>query len=282
MSSRSALMAAAARAAHLEVDQPPFLFEDTVARRLLGGQADELLSYHHKSGSHSVLMGTRLAAAARARYAEDRLREAAGSGVRQYIILGAGLDSFAYRSALATGLTVYEVDEPETSMWKREALDAAAVAVPAGVRFVPADLGIVPLIDRLVEAGLDLDRPAFVSCLGVTFYLEQTAIERTVRAVASLAGGTELVFDHVLPASERDAAGAEYAAFAESVNQAGGEPWVTTLTLGEAQTVLANAGLEVVAQRLLEDWVDPTLWRRTDAIRPSRLWAMSHARVPLR
>lgn len=98
MPSRSALMAAAARAAHLEVDRPPFLFEDTMARRLLGEQAEGLLSYHHKSGSHPVLLGTRLAVTTRARFAEDRLAAAASTGVSQYVILGAGLDSFAVRS----------------------------------------------------------------------------------------------------------------------------------------------------------------------------------------
>jgi methyltransferase (TIGR00027 family) len=280
MPSRSALMAAAARAAHLEVDQPPFIFEDALARRLLGNQADELLSYHHKSGSHPVLMGTRLAVTTRARYAEDRLADAIKRGIEQYVVIGAGLDTFAYRSTLASALMVYEVDEPETSAWKREVLDAAGVALSSGVRFVPGDLARAPLIELLVEAGLDMDRPAFVSWLGVTMYLEHSAIERTVNAVGRMAAETELVFDHVLPAAQRDEAGAEYASFAESVGAASGEPWVTSLTVEEVATMLANAGFELIAQPLLIDWVDRRLWTRNDAIRPSRLWAMSHARVP--
>jgi methyltransferase (TIGR00027 family) len=278
MPSRSALMAAAARAAHLEVDQPPFLFEDGLARRLLGNQADELLSYHHKSGSHPVLMGTRLAVTTRARYAEDRLADAIARGIKQYVILGAGLDTFAYRSTLAAGLAVYEVDEPDTSAWKREVLDAAGVAVTAGVRFVPADLVHVPLMEHLVEAGLDLERPAFVSWLGVTMYLERSAIERTLNAVGRMVAGSELVCDHVLPPAQRDEAGAEYASFAESVGAANGEPWVSSLTVDEVATMVASAGFELIAQPLLIDWVGHDLWRRSDSIRPSRLWAMAHAR----
>jgi methyltransferase (TIGR00027 family) len=272
-------MAAAARAAHLEVDQPPFLFEDKLARRMLGNQADELLSYHHKSGSHPVLMGTRLAVTTRARYAEDRLAEAVARGIEQYVILGAGLDTFAYRSSWASGLVVYEVDEPDTSAWKREVLETAGVALSARVRLVPADLVHVPLIEQLVAAGLDMNRPAFVSWLGVTMYLERSAIERTLNAVGSMAGGSELVFDHVLPPAQRDEAGAEYASFAESVGAANGEPWLTSLTVDEVAAMLVSAGFEPVAQPLLIDWVDRSMWMRDDAIRPSRLWAMAHARA---
>ena len=270
-------MAAAARAAHLEVDQPPFLFEDALARRLLGGQADELLSYHHKSGSHPILMGTRLAVTARARYAEDRLADAVARGIGQYIVLGAGLDSFAYRSPLASRLTVYELDDPDTSAWKREVLGAAHVEVPARVRFVAADLRHAELIESLSEAGFERDQPAFVSWLGVTMYLDRRSIERTLSAVAELAAGSEVVMDHVLPASQRDAAGAEYASFAESVGAANGEPWLTALSVDEARTMLAGAGLDTVTQPLLRDWVDGTVWERRDAIRPSVLWAMAHA-----
>src|ERR1700686_614296 len=240
MPSRSALMAAAARAAHLEVDQPPFLFEDTLARRMLGNQADELLSYHHKSGSHPVLMGTRLAVTTRARYAEDRLAKAIARGIEQYVILGAGLDTFAYRSTMASGVMVYEVDEPDTSAWKREVLETAGVALSAGVRLVPADLVRVPLIEQLVAAGLDMNRPAFVSWLGVTMYLALPAIERTLHA---------------------------------------GEPWVSSLTVDDGAKMLVNAGLEPIAQPLLIDWVDRSMWTRNDSIRPSRLWAMAHARA---
>lgn len=270
-------MAAAARAAHLEVDRPPYLFEDTLARRLLGERAEELLAYHHRSGSHPVLVGTRLVVTARARYAEQHLAAALRRGITQYVVLGAGLDSYGSRSA--DEVTVYEVDEPDTSAWKREVLQEAGLPVPDSVRLVPADLAHASLVESLVATGFDARRPAFVSWLGVTMYLERPAIARTLEAGGRLAPGSEVVFDHALPPEERDAAGAEYASIAEAVGVANGEPWVTALTTGEARALAQAAGLAVIAQPLLEDWVDPAMWRRSDAIRPSRLWAMLHARA---
>jgi methyltransferase (TIGR00027 family) len=261
------------------VDRPPYLFEDTLARRLLGSQADEPLSYHHTAGSHPVLMGTRVVVTPRARYVEDRLAEAVERGMRQYVILGAGLDTFAYRSPMAGQVAVYEVDQPETSAWKLELLEAASIPVPAGVRLVPADLSDGPLVDRLVEAGFDSRQPAFVSWTGVTMYLDRAAVARTLGAIGGLAAGSETVFDHVLPREQRDAAGTEYASFAESVGASNGEPWITSMAIDEVAAILAEAGLKTVAQPLLEDWVDPVLWQRTDSIRPYRLWAMAHSRV---
>lgn len=136
------------------------------------------------------------------------------------------------------------------------------------------------MIELLHDAGLDLEGPAFVSWLGVTMYLPITAIESTLRTVAGLAAGSEIVFDHVLPTNERDAAGAQYAEFAESVAAANEEPWLTAPGLVEARSLVAFAGLEIVGQPLLEQWVDSALWNRTDDLKPSVLWAIAHARVP--
>jgi methyltransferase (TIGR00027 family) len=210
---------------------------------------------------------------------EDRLAEAIERGIGQYVILGAGLDTFAYRSPMAGQVAVYEVDQPETSAWKLELLKAANIPVSAGVRLVRADLSAGSVVDRLVEAGFDRRRRAFVSWTGVTMYLDRGATASTLGAIGGLAAGSETVFDHVLPREQRDAAGTEYASFAESVGASNGEPWITSLAIDELETILAEAGLEAIAQPLLEDWVDPVLWQRTDSIRPYRLWAMAHSRV---
>lgn len=279
--SRSALMAAAARAAHLEVDRPPFLFEDTLARQLLGDQGEEPLSYQRTAGAHPILARTRLVTTARAHYAEQRLMVAVERGVRQYVILGAGLDSFAYRSPLQD-LAVYEVERPETSAWKQDRLAAAGIRVPPQAHLVPLDLGRELLLPGLKSHGFDASSPAFVSWLGVTMYLESPAIIAILHEVGELAPGSELVFDHALPAEQRDSEGAEYAALAESIGATNGEPWVTTLTAAQAEAMAVQSGLEVLAQPFLEDWVDPALWHRQDDLRPSRLWAMVHARVASR
>ncbi|MDT0343794.1 class I SAM-dependent methyltransferase [Streptomyces litchfieldiae] len=138
--SQTALAAAAARAAHLLVDGRPFLFVDDLAEALLGEDAAEHLAQHRKHGGHPVLWQARAQVACRSRYAEDRLGAAVARGVEQYVILGAGLDTFAHRSPLARRLRVFEVDRPATLRWKRRLLERAGIAVPDGVTPVPAEL----------------------------------------------------------------------------------------------------------------------------------------------
>ena len=188
----TALTAAAARAAHLVVDGEPVIFADTLALALLGERAEELLSYHTSHGTHPVLAGARAQVTCRSRYTEDALARAVGSGVTQYVILGAGLDSFAYRSGgLAGGrrVRVFEVDHPATQDWKRRALAHARVTVPDGVTFVPADLAADALPGLLAAAGFDGSAPALVSWLGVTMYLTGDAIAATLAAVGAPRAG---------------------------------------------------------------------------------------------
>ena len=111
--SRTALTAAAARAAHLIVDAEPYIFEDRAALPLLGVDAEELLDYHRLHGDHPVLAGARTQVAVRSRFAENRVAAAARRGIDQYVILGAGLDSFAYRQ-VAADVGVFEIDHPGT------------------------------------------------------------------------------------------------------------------------------------------------------------------------
>ena len=106
----TAFTAAAARAAHLIVDDDPRIFADTLAGAMLGERADELIEYHRAHGTHPILAGARAQAICRSRYAEDRLAEGAGRGIGQYVILGAGLDSFGGRSGRASRVRVFEVD----------------------------------------------------------------------------------------------------------------------------------------------------------------------------
>src|SRR5579875_1946885 len=163
--SRSAMTAAAARAAHLLVDGEPRIFADELAVPLLGAQAEPLLRYHREHGAHPILAGARAAASTRSRFTEQRLAEAAQRGVRQYVILGAGLDSYAYR-APDRGVRVFEVDHPATQAWKRAALDSAGIAVPDTVAFIPADFehaGVAQLPELLAAGGFAPAEPAFVS-----------------------------------------------------------------------------------------------------------------------
>jgi len=176
----TAFTAAAARAAHLIVDDEPRIFADTLAEAMLGERAGEFIAYHRAHGTHPILSGARAQVTCRSRYAEDRLADAIGRGAGQYVMLGAGLDSFAGRSGLARQVRVFEVDHPATQEWKRRVRP-----VPENVTLVPVDFTLDPLRDRLGQAGFDFGRPAFVSWLGVTVYLDQDAIEQTL----TVAGG---------------------------------------------------------------------------------------------
>jgi methyltransferase (TIGR00027 family) len=277
--SRTALGTAAARAAHLIVDRRPRIFEDTLALALLGDRADELVGVHHDREEAENLARMRVAMLTRSRYTEDRLAEVVARGTGQYVLLGAGLDSFAYRSPLVDRLQVFEVDHPATQAWKRERLGAASVPVPSTVTFVPVDFRVDRLTDRLVEAGYDRSRPAFVSWLGVTQYLTADAIGATLDAIGGFAAGTELVIEYLLPAEMRDAGGQALADFFMPRSAAFGEPWLTFFAPAGIGELLARRGLVVTEDVGRRDQIDPGLWERSDGLCPHELGRLALAVV---
>jgi methyltransferase (TIGR00027 family) len=143
------------------------------------------------------------------------------------VLLGAGLDSFAYRSPRSHGLRVFEVDHPATQAWKRERLAATALRAADEIRFVAVDFTVDALIDRLTDLGFDRSQPAFVSWLGVTQYLTVDAIDATLEAIGRLCPGTELVMEYLVPAAMRDADGRALADFFMPRAAGFGEPWLT-------------------------------------------------------
>jgi len=261
--SLTALTAAAARAAHLIVDHEPLIFADTLALALLGNRAGELVSYHELHAAHPVLAGARTQVTCRARYTEDSLARAAGRSVTQYVILGAGLDSFAYRSPHAGGLRVFKVDHPPTRDWKRRAFAAAKVTVPDGVTFVPANLAADSLAGPLAAAGFDA-APALVSWLGVTMYLTQGAVGQTLAAI----GGFDM-----LPEDMRDEAGAVYGTLVAQASAERDEPRLSSFTPGEMTDLARRVGFAEVRHVRQRDTIPAGLWRRSDALRPADLTA---------
>ena len=275
----TALTAAAARAAHLIVDQEPWIFADTLAAQLLGERAEELISFHKLHGTHPVLAGARVQVSCRSRYTEDALGRAVSRGVGQYVILGAGLDSFAYRSSLARRVRVFEVDHPATQDWKRRALAAAQVPVPEAVTFVAADLATDSLAGQLLAAGFDTAAPALVSWLGVTMYLTPDAVTDILTAVGRLAPGTELIADYMLPAGLRDEAGAVYGELVAAASAERGEPWLSCFAPGEMTDMARQAGFREVRNVRQRDAIPAGLWQRPDALRPAALAVLCHGAV---
>jgi methyltransferase (TIGR00027 family) len=266
--SQTALTAAAARAAHLIVDNEPLIFADTLAADLLGDRAEEFIAYHRVHGTHIVLSTARAQVICRSRYTEDRLARAVRRGVTQYVILGAGLDSFAYRAGPACRVRVFEVDHPATQQWKRTQLSNAQIPEPGGVAFVATDFEAGALSRRLIESGFDSSAPALVSWLGVTMYLTRDAISATVADLSSFAAGTELITDYMLPAHLRDAAGRTYAELVAPAAAEHGEPWLSMLAPDEMSALLAEYGFEAAEHVSQHDQVDPALWNRSDSLRP--------------
>ena len=273
------MTAAAARAAHLLVDSEPRIFADSLAALLLGDEAETYLRYHREHGDHPLLAGTRAQATCRSRFTEDQLALAAARGTAQYVILGAGLDSFACRSELAGWLRVFEVDHPATQQRKRALLAAARLAEPPTLTWVPVDFETGELIAALTAAGLDPAAPAFVSWLGVTMYLTAEAIGATLASLSRLAPGSELVTDYMLTADLRDADGVAYADLVMPDSERRGEPWLSFFTPEQMTGLLTSHGFTGVRDVRQRDAVSAALWERTDLLRPIELSRLCHATV---
>jgi methyltransferase (TIGR00027 family) len=220
--SRTALGAAGLRAAHQVLDGAA-IFADPLALRILGADADALLREAEADPSRQRL---RWFIAIRSRIAEDALAAAMKRGVRQLVVLGAGLDTYAYRAPQSQNLRIFEVDHPATQAWKRQRLIEAAIPLPAALTFVPIDFERETLADGLAAAGFDSTQQTFFTWLGVVPYLTDEAIFATLGTIAGLPGGAHVVFDYVNPAAsvadpERRAAhealSARVAALGESI-----------------------------------------------------------------
>jgi len=195
--STTAFGAAYSRARHQVIDSP-LVFEDPLAVRIIGEASGEQLMREARSTDGFITRSFRTGIVARSRIAEDELREGfASRGVRQYVVLGAGLDTFAYRNPYsASALRVFEVDHPDTQAWKRDMLRAAGVHAPASLRFVEIDFVKQRLFERLEAAGWCSDVPTAFSWLGVTMYLTPQTTFDTLRDIAAHAAkGSSVVFD---------------------------------------------------------------------------------------
>jgi methyltransferase (TIGR00027 family) len=194
-SSRTALGAATHRAVH-QVLESGRIFTDPLAVRILGADAEAAV---RDARNHPFRRRLRLFIAARTRFAEDALTAACARGVRQLVVLGAGLDTYAYRTTLGESLHIFEVDHPATQAWKRERLAQAAIPVPGTLTFVPIDFEREILADGLAAAGFEPTQQTFFTWLGVVPYLTEQAVLSTLGFIASLPGGAHVVFDYSNP-----------------------------------------------------------------------------------
>jgi methyltransferase (TIGR00027 family) len=255
------------RALHLEVDPPPHVIEDEVGLRLAA--PDE--GWRRRPDMDP--QGTRPFRAsilARARFIEDLVTEQTSRGIGQYVILGAGLDSFAQRQpAIASRLTIFEVDRPGPQAWKRRRLIELGFGMPAGLRFVPVDFEAGDdWRQRLAEAGFDAARPAVVASTGVSMYLTKDAVAATLRQVATLAPGSTFVMSFLLPIELADPDARPGLQMAEKGARASGTPFISFFTPAEMLALARDAGFKEARHVSAAALAERYFAGRTDGLRP--------------
>ena len=195
MPSRTAWAVATHRAAHQVLEQGR-IFNDPLALRILGQDAETVA---REAEEHPSRRAMRIFVAVRSRFAEDAIAAAVEHGVSQVVVLGAGLDTFAYRSTLRDRLRIYEVDHPATQAWKRHLLHEADIPIPNLLSFAPIDFEHQTLAEGLAAAGFDRSRQTFFTWLGVVPYLTEEAVWSTLSFISSLPNGAHVVFDYSDP-----------------------------------------------------------------------------------
>ncbi|SDC06130.1 methyltransferase, TIGR00027 family [Sphingomonas sp. YR710] len=188
----TAIQSAAIRAGHTLTGSEPKIFEDSLALAISGMAEQDAIAFCKNMGPSNAST-----CVVRSRVTEDRLAAARERGVEQYVILGAGLDTFALRMADRLGsLTVYEIDDPVFQQWKRERIESLGLKSPPQLRYAPCDFETMSIAEALAPAGFDADRPVFISWLGVTQYLTLDAIRETLKWAGKCAPGSEIVLTY--------------------------------------------------------------------------------------
>jgi methyltransferase (TIGR00027 family) len=254
------------RALHVEIDAPPHVLADVVGLQLVA--PDE--GWRDRPDMSPFTRPFRASILARARFIEDLVAEQVGRGVGQYVILGAGLDTFAQRRPeLASRLFVFEVDQPGPQAWKRQRLVDLGLGIPSFLRLVPVDFEAGDSWwDRLTASGFDAAEAAIVASTGVSMYLTKDAIMATLRQIAALAPGStlamsfmlpiELVDPEIRPGLERAAAGA----------RASGTPFISFFTPAEMLALASEAGFREVQHVSAAALAERYFAGRTDGLRP--------------
>lgn len=265
--SRTAHRVAALRAVHQLLDEP-LVLPDPIALAILGTSAEAALRDDPFALNDPIQRGLRAALIARSRVVEDELERGVAQGVDQYVVLGAGLDTFACRNPHRdASLRVFEVDHAGTQRWKRHLLDDAGIAVPPSLSFVPADFEHDNLGKALAQAGFRFDRPACVGWMGVTPYLTEDAVLATLRTLAGLAAGSVVCFDYRV---DQDTLGPVDRAINELIASqaaAAGEPWLSSFDPAALQRQLLALGFGSAVSLAPDELNARYFARRKDGLR---------------
>jgi methyltransferase (TIGR00027 family) len=255
------------RAIHVRADPPPHVFEDEVGLALAAPEE----GWRQRPDMDPHFTRTfRASIVARARFIEDLVAEQAGKGVTQYVILGAGLDTFAQRRPdIASHLTVFEIDQPRTQAWKRQRLIDLSYGIPDWLKLVPVDFEAGSAWPaQLAGAGFNAAKPAVIVSTGVSMYLTKDATAATLRQIATFAAGTTFAMSFLLPfdlADPQDRPGLEIAAKGA---RASGTPFISFYLPAEIVALARECGLRDAQHVSAAELTQRYFANRTDGLRP--------------
>jgi methyltransferase (TIGR00027 family) len=254
------------RALHVQVDSPPHVFADEVGLRLAAPDED----WRNRPDMSPFTKPFRASILARARFVEELLAEQAARGVGQYVILGAGLDTFAQRRPeLASHLRVFEIDQPGPQAWKRRRLIELGLGIPPFLQLVPVDFEAGDAWwERLAAAGFDFNRAAMVASTGVSMYLTRDAIMTTLRQIAALPPGSTLVMSFMLPVAMLDPDLRPAVERAVEGARASGTPFISFFTPAEMLALAREAGFQEVRHVSAARLAELYFAGRSDGLRP--------------
>jgi methyltransferase (TIGR00027 family) len=268
--SRTSDIPAIMRAVHQTYDDEPKILADPIVPKLVDIESLDANWLAPMLG-HPFARQWRAGFLIRSRYAEDCLAEAVARGLAQYLILGAGLDTFSYRQpAWAHAVDIFEVDHPATQGFKRERLAKSSIAPPGNLTFVPIDFETTSLKQALRGTRFAFDKVTFCSWLGVTQYLTAAAIEATLAFVLMLPRGSEIVFSFILPQDALSWIEADAVALAAAKSEEVGEPWLSRFQPADLVLQLRRSGFSDVAHLTPEQAYERYLKNRRDGLTARR------------
>jgi methyltransferase (TIGR00027 family) len=270
----TAFRVAQLRAIHQILDHP-LIFEDPFAEKILGGPVQGDLSRFNEP----FYRGLRTSIVLRSRFAEDEWKKSYDLGLRQYVLLGAGLDTFAFRFGHLEGLKIFEVDLPATQAWKRDCLQSASMVPPSSLHFVPVDFETASLGQGLAMEGFLASSPAFFAWLGVTMYLDESSLFNTLQFISSCAAKSTVIFDYCVEPtrlSPRELKGFEI--LSKKVREQG-EPWKTSFDPDSLIQKLRSFGFEKVEDFGPEILNERYLAKRKDGLRKSGVTRLIRAEI---
>jgi len=253
------------RALHVQVDAIPHILEDEEGLKLIAPPDD-----WQQRPDMKFTKRIRASVVARARFIEDLIIKQSKQGITQYVILGAGLDTFAQRRAdIASTLQVYEIDQPDTQTWKQQRLIELGFGIPEWLHFVSVNFETSSWWEQLLKAEFDISKQTVVSCTGVSLYLTKDAIISTLKQIATLAPGSKLAMTFYLPMELLDEEDKPLQLIAEKGAREAGTPFVSFFTPNEILALASEAGFKEATTISTKDMEGLYFRDRTDHLLPA-------------